>query len=162
MRDPARRIRSFDTATRNLSDLGRSPGTGCRTRLIVADPSHGIGHRDIGAGDGACSHRRRRRRPACRGAPELNAPSDGAQSLFPEQFDRMMRGRRDRRGDRPRGRRRWERGVKHALRCLVLLLPRPGSAQAPSRREHPGSGDRHQGGTVYRGLSGLQADFRQS
>lgn len=88
-----RGIRSFDTATRNLFDLSAIAVVHGLSHLpIVADPSHGTGHRDmvpamaraaIAAGaDGLLVE--------VHPNPE-RALSDGAQSLFPEQFDRMMR-----------------------------------------------------------------------
>lgn len=88
-----RGIRSFDTATRNLFDLSAIAVVHGLSHLpIVADPSHGTGHRDmvpamaraaIAAGaDGLLVE--------VHPNPE-RALSDGAQSLFPEQFERMMR-----------------------------------------------------------------------
>ena len=88
-----RGIRSFDTATRNLFDLSAIPVVHGLSHLpIIADPSHGTGHRDmvpamaraaIAAGaDGLLIE--------VHPNPE-RALSDGAQSLFPAQFERMMR-----------------------------------------------------------------------
>ena len=88
-----RGVRGFDSATRNLFDLSAIPVVHSMSHLpIIADPSHGTGHRDmvipmaraaIAAGaDGLLVE--------VHPAPE-NALSDGAQSLYPEQFDRMMR-----------------------------------------------------------------------
>ncbi len=88
-----RGIRSFDTTTRNLFDLAAIAVVHGLSHLpIVADPSHGTGHRDmvppmaraaIAAGaDGLLIE--------VHPNPE-QAMSDGAQSLFPEQFERMMR-----------------------------------------------------------------------
>jgi 3-deoxy-7-phosphoheptulonate synthase len=88
-----RGIRSFDTATRNLFDLSAIAVVHGLSHLpIIADPSHGTGHRDmvpamaraaIAAGaDGLIVE--------VHPNPE-RALSDGAQSLFPEQFERMMR-----------------------------------------------------------------------
>jgi 3-deoxy-7-phosphoheptulonate synthase len=88
-----RGIRSFDTTTRNLFDLGAIAVVHGLSHLpIMADPSHGTGRRDLVT-------------PMARAAiaagadgllvevhpnPE-RAMSDGAQSLFPDQFDRLMR-----------------------------------------------------------------------
>jgi 3-deoxy-7-phosphoheptulonate synthase len=88
-----RGVRSFDATTRNLFDLSAIAVVHGLSHLpIVADPSHGTGHRDmvppmaraaIAAGaDGLLVE--------VHPNPE-RALSDGGQSLFPEQFDRMMR-----------------------------------------------------------------------
>jgi 3-deoxy-7-phosphoheptulonate synthase len=88
-----RGIRSFDTTTRNLFDLAAIAVVHGLSHLpIVADPSHGTGHRDmvlpmaraaVAAGaDGLLVE--------VHPNPE-RAMSDGAQSLFPEQFERLMR-----------------------------------------------------------------------
>ncbi len=88
-----RGIRSFDTTTRNLFDIAAIAVVHGLSHLpIIADPSHGTGHRDmvipmaraaVAAGaDGLLVE--------VHPNPE-RAMSDGAQSLFPEQFDKMMR-----------------------------------------------------------------------
>ncbi|MBA3556286.1 MAG: 3-deoxy-7-phosphoheptulonate synthase, partial [Gemmatimonadales bacterium] len=88
-----RGVRGFDTVTRNLFDLSAIPVVHGLSHLpIVADPSHGTGHRDmvtpmaraaIAAGaDGLLVE--------VHPTPD-RALSDGAQSLYPEQFERMMR-----------------------------------------------------------------------
>ncbi|HUF35134.1 MAG TPA: 3-deoxy-7-phosphoheptulonate synthase [Gemmatimonadales bacterium] len=88
-----RGVRGFDTATRNLFDLSAIAVVHGLSHLpIVADPSHGTGHRDmvtpmaraaVAAGaDGLLVE--------VHPTPE-RALSDGAQSLYPEQFERMMR-----------------------------------------------------------------------
>lgn len=88
-----RGVRGFDPATRNIFDLSAVPVVHGLSHLpIIADPSHGTGHRDmvipmaraaIAAGaDGLLIE--------VHPAPE-RALSDGAQSLYPEQFDRMMK-----------------------------------------------------------------------
>jgi 3-deoxy-7-phosphoheptulonate synthase len=88
-----RGIRSFDTTTRNLFDITAIAVVHGLSHLpIIADPSHGTGHRDmvipmaraaIAAGaDGLLVE--------VHPNPE-RAMSDGAQSLYPDQFDRMMR-----------------------------------------------------------------------
>ncbi len=87
-----RGIRSFDTATRNLFDLSAIPVVKGLSHLpIVADPSHGTGHRDMVPPMA--------RAAVAAGADGLlvevhpnpdRALSDGAQSLYPEQFGRMM------------------------------------------------------------------------
>jgi 3-deoxy-7-phosphoheptulonate synthase len=88
-----RGVRSFDTTTRNLFDIAAIAVVHGLSHLpILADPSHGTGHRDmvppmaraaIAAGaDGLLVEMHPN--------PE-RAMSDGAQSLFPDQLERMMR-----------------------------------------------------------------------
>lgn len=88
-----RGIRTFETATRNTMDIGAIPVVKKKSHLpIVADPSHGIGLRDkvipmaraaVAAGaDGIIVE--------VHHDPD-HALSDGPQSLFPEQFDVMMK-----------------------------------------------------------------------
>ena len=87
-----RGIRSFDTHTRNLLDLTAIPVVKALSHLpIVADPSHGTGLRAkvipmaraaIAAGaDGLIVEVH---------ADPPHAMSDGAQSLYPEQFRELM------------------------------------------------------------------------
>jgi 3-deoxy-7-phosphoheptulonate synthase len=87
-----RGIRTFENATRNTLDLSAIPVVKKRSHLpIVVDPSHGTGRRDkvipmaraaVAAGaDGLLIE--------VHNEPE-KALSDGAQSLYPEQFDRLM------------------------------------------------------------------------
>jgi 3-deoxy-7-phosphoheptulonate synthase len=87
-----RGIRTFETATRNTLDIGAIPVIQKLSHLpIVADPSHGIGIRDrvppmarasVAAGaDGLLLE--------VHNDPE-HAYSDGAQSLFIEQFEKLM------------------------------------------------------------------------
>jgi 3-deoxy-7-phosphoheptulonate synthase len=87
-----RGIRTFENATRNTLDISAIPVVKTRSHLpIVVDPSHGTGRRDqvlpmaraaIAAGaDGLLIE--------VHNDPE-KALSDGAQSLYPEQFDRLM------------------------------------------------------------------------
>ena len=88
-----RGVRSFDTVTRNLLDLTAIPVVHGLSHLpIVADPSHGTGLRDKVAPMA--------RAAVAAGADGLlvevhptpdRALSDGAQSLYPEQFERVMR-----------------------------------------------------------------------
>ena len=93
---------------------------------IVADPSHGTGHRDMVIPMA--------RAAVAAGADGLlvevhptpdRALSDGAQSLYPEQFERMMREDADhRRGHRPaasRSRREHAR-ERRIARLLALGL----------------------------------------
>jgi 3-deoxy-7-phosphoheptulonate synthase len=88
-----RGIRSFDATTRNLFDLAAIAVVHGLSHLpIVADPSHGTGHREM-----VPPMARAARAAGADGLlvevhpnPE-RAMSDGGQSLFPEQFDRMMR-----------------------------------------------------------------------
>jgi 3-deoxy-7-phosphoheptulonate synthase len=88
-----RGVRGFDSATRNLFDLSAIPVVHAMSHLpIIADPSHGTGHRDMVIPMA--------RAAVAAGADGLlvevhptpdRALSDGAQSLYPEQFDRMLR-----------------------------------------------------------------------
>jgi 3-deoxy-7-phosphoheptulonate synthase len=88
-----RGIRTFETATRNTMDIGAIPVVQKKSHLpIVADPSHGIGIRDkvipmaracVAAGaDGIMIE--------VHNDPD-HAKSDGAQSLFPDQFAQLMK-----------------------------------------------------------------------
>ena len=88
-----RGIRGFDTATRNVFDLTAIPVVHKLSHLpIIADPSHGTGLREkvipmaraaVAAGaDGIMIE--------VHPNPEA-ALSDGAQTLFPEQFAQLMR-----------------------------------------------------------------------
>jgi 3-deoxy-7-phosphoheptulonate synthase len=88
-----RGVRGFDTATRNLFDLSAIPLVHKLSHLpIVADPSHGVGVREhvpamaraaVAAGaDGLIIE--------VHPTPD-RALSDGAQTLYPEQFERLMR-----------------------------------------------------------------------
>jgi len=88
-----RGIRSFDTMTRNLFDLTAIPLVQRLSHLpIVADPSHGTGLRDKVLPMG--------RAAVAAGADGIlvevhpnpdRAMSDGAQTLFPEQFTQLVR-----------------------------------------------------------------------
>jgi 3-deoxy-7-phosphoheptulonate synthase len=88
-----RGIRGFDPATRNIFDLSAIAVVHGLSHLpIIADPSHGTGHRDMVTPMA--------RAAVAAGADGLlvevhptpdRALSDGAQSLYPEQFERMMR-----------------------------------------------------------------------
>jgi len=88
-----RGIRTFETATRNTMDIGAIPVIKKKSHLpIIADPSHGIGIRDkvipmaraaVAAGaDGIIVE--------VHNDPN-HALSDGAQSLYPDQFAQMMK-----------------------------------------------------------------------
>ncbi len=88
-----RGIRTYEKATRNTLDLSAIPVLRSLTHLpIIVDPSHAVGMRDkvppmalaaIAAGaDGLIVE--------MHPCPEC-ALSDGAQSLYPEQFEKMMR-----------------------------------------------------------------------
>jgi 3-deoxy-7-phosphoheptulonate synthase len=87
-----RGIRTFETYTRNTLDISAIPVVKKLSHLpIVADPSHGTGRRDQVAAMG--------RAAMAAGADGLlievhNCPdkalSDGAQSLYPEQFSQLM------------------------------------------------------------------------
>jgi 3-deoxy-7-phosphoheptulonate synthase len=88
-----RGVRTFDPATRNLFDLAAVPVVHGLSHLpIVADPSHGTGHRDMVIPMA--------RAAVAAGADGLlievhpnpdRALSDGVQSLFPAQFAQLMR-----------------------------------------------------------------------
>ncbi len=87
-----RGIRTFETYTRNTLDISAIPVIHKLSHLpIVADPSHGTGLRNKVAPMA--------RAAVAAGADGLiievhpdpdHAKSDGAQSVFPEQFDRLM------------------------------------------------------------------------
>ena len=88
-----RGIRTFETATRNTMDIGAIPVIKKKSHLpIIADPSHGIGIRDkvipmaraaVAAGaDGIIVEVHH---------DPNHALSDGAQSLYPNQFSQMMK-----------------------------------------------------------------------
>ena len=87
-----RGVRSFDTHTRNLLDLAAIPVVKSLSHLpIIADPSHGTGLRAKVTPMG--------RAAVAAGADGLivevhpdppRAMSDGAQSLYPDQFAEMM------------------------------------------------------------------------
>ena len=87
-----RGIRTYETATRNTMDISAIPVVKKLSHLpIVGDPSHGTGHREMVA-------------PMARAAlaagadgilvevhPNADkAASDAAQTLYPDQFDRLM------------------------------------------------------------------------
>jgi 3-deoxy-7-phosphoheptulonate synthase len=87
-----RGIRTFENATRNTLDISAIPVVKKHSHLpIVVDPSHGTGRRDkvtpmaraavAAGGDGLLIE--------VHPDPD-RALSDGAQSLFPEQFERLM------------------------------------------------------------------------
>ena len=87
-----RGIRTFESYTRNTLDISAIPVVRKLSHLpILVDPSHGTGRRDkVGA---------MARAAVAAGADGLiievhtdpdHALSDGAQSLFPNQFDRLM------------------------------------------------------------------------
>ncbi|MBM3786668.1 MAG: 3-deoxy-7-phosphoheptulonate synthase [Acidobacteria bacterium] len=88
-----RGIRTFETATRNTMDISAIPVLQQLTHLpVVADPSHGVGKRQL---VGAMA-----RASVAAGADALivevhhdpdHALSDGAQSLYPEQFGDLMK-----------------------------------------------------------------------
>jgi 3-deoxy-7-phosphoheptulonate synthase len=87
-----RGIRTFETATRNTFDISAIPVVKKLSHLpVVADPSHGAGRRDMVAPMA--------RAAVAAGADGLiievhcdpdHALSDGAQSMFPAQFARLM------------------------------------------------------------------------
>jgi 3-deoxy-7-phosphoheptulonate synthase len=87
-----RGIRTFETATRNTLDIAAIPIVQKMSHLpVIVDPSHAIGRRDKVAPVA--------RAAVAAGADGLlievhvdpdHALSDGAQSMFPSQFDRLM------------------------------------------------------------------------
>lgn len=87
-----RGIRTFETATRNTLDLNAVPYVKARTHLpVIVDPSHGTGLRDLVTPMALAA-------AAC-GADGLMievhenpaaALSDGAQSLYPDEFGQLM------------------------------------------------------------------------
>jgi 3-deoxy-7-phosphoheptulonate synthase len=87
-----RGIRTFESYTRNTLDISAIPVVKTLSHLpVLADPSHGTGRRDKVAPMA--------RAAVAAGADGLlievhsdpdHALSDGAQSLFPSQFDRLM------------------------------------------------------------------------
>ena len=87
-----RGIRTFETATRNTFDISAIAVVKKLSHLpVIADPSHGAGRRDMVA--------QLARASIAAGADGLivevhndpdRALSDGAQSMFPAQFDRLM------------------------------------------------------------------------
>ena len=87
-----RGVRTFDSATRNMLDLTAVPVVHRLSHLpIIADPSHGTGHRAM-VGPMA-------RAAVAAGADGVmievhpnpdRARSDGAQSLYPDQFAQLM------------------------------------------------------------------------
>ena len=87
-----RGIRTYETATRNTMDISAIPVVKKHSHLpIVGDPSHGTGHRDMVA-------------PLARAAVAAGADgilvevhpqadksaSDAAQTLYPDQFEKLM------------------------------------------------------------------------
>jgi 3-deoxy-7-phosphoheptulonate synthase len=87
-----RGIRTFETATRNTFDISAIPVVQKLSHLpVIADPSHGAGRRDMVA--------QLARAAVAAGCDGLiievhndpdRALSDGAQSMFPAQFERLM------------------------------------------------------------------------
>src|SRR5207247_6723269 len=87
-----RGIRTYETATRNTMDIAAIPVVKKLSHLpIIGDPSHGTGRRDMVLPMAYAA--------VAAGADGLiievhhdpdHALSDGAQSMFPSQFDRLM------------------------------------------------------------------------
>ncbi len=87
-----RGIRTYETATRNTMDIAAIPVVKKLSHLpIVADPSHGTGRRDMVAPLAKAS--------VAAGADAIlvevhpnadKAASDAAQTLFPDQFDKLI------------------------------------------------------------------------
>ncbi len=93
-----RGVRGFDPVTRNLLDLSAIPAIHRLSHLpIIADPSHGTGHRHLGpamaraaVAAGADGLLIEAGKIEVHPAPD-QARSDGVQSLDPEQFEKLMR-----------------------------------------------------------------------
>lgn len=87
-----RGIRTFETATRNTMDISAIPVLRQLTHLpVIGDPSHGVGKRSLVSAMA--------RATVAAGADGLlievhhdpdHAVSDGAQSLYPDQFSELM------------------------------------------------------------------------
>jgi 3-deoxy-7-phosphoheptulonate synthase len=87
-----RGIRTYETATRNTMDISAIPVVKKLSHLpIVGDPSHGTGHRDMVAPMA--------RAAVAAGADGIivevhpnadKAASDAAQTMYPDQFDKLM------------------------------------------------------------------------
>jgi 3-deoxy-7-phosphoheptulonate synthase len=87
-----RGIRTFETATRNTMDISAIPVVKKLSHLpMIGDPSHGTGRRDMVA--------QLARAAVAAGADAIivevhpnadRAASDAAQTLFPDQFDKLM------------------------------------------------------------------------
>jgi 3-deoxy-7-phosphoheptulonate synthase len=87
-----RGIRTFEVATRNTLDISAIPVIKKLSHLpILVDPSHGTGRRDkvLPMGRAAVAAGADGLLIEVHNDPE-KALSDGAQSLYPEQFDRLM------------------------------------------------------------------------
>jgi 3-deoxy-7-phosphoheptulonate synthase len=87
-----RGIRTFEVATRNTLDISAIPVIEKLSHLpIVVDPSHGTGRRDkvLPMGRAAVAAGADGLLIEVHNDPE-KALSDGAQSLYPEQFDKLM------------------------------------------------------------------------
>jgi 3-deoxy-7-phosphoheptulonate synthase len=87
-----RGIRTYETATRNTMDISAIPVVKKLSHLpIVGDPSHGTGHRDMVAPMA--------RAAVAAGADGIivevhpnadKAASDAAQTLYPDQFEKLV------------------------------------------------------------------------
>jgi 3-deoxy-7-phosphoheptulonate synthase len=87
-----RGVRTFETYTRNTMDISAIPVLKKLTHLpVLGDPSHGVGIRDLVPAMALAS--------VAAGADGLlmemhpnpdKAMSDGAQSLYPEQLQKLM------------------------------------------------------------------------
>ena len=86
-------LRAFETYTRNTMDISAIPVLKHLTHLpVLGDPSHGTGRRDMVPAMARASVA-----AGCDGLlmevhpnPD-KAVSDGAQSLFPQQFEQLMK-----------------------------------------------------------------------
>ena len=154
-----RGVRGFDPATRNILDLSAIAVVHGLSHLpIIADPSHGTGHRDMVTPMA--------RAAVAAGADGLlvevhpspdRALSDGAQSLYPEPVRSDDEGdQTDRRSHRTAGGRACGGAgvIRFLLAGFILSIAAPVSAQNPG--EIIGRAAR-----VYRSLASLQADFVQ-
>ena len=127
---------------------------------IIADPSHGTGHRDM-----VIPMARPRSRPAPTGSWSRCIPhpdralSDGAQSLYPEQFDRLMK--EVRLIAEAIGRRVAEPAGAAGMRSLIARW-RCGAARGRAARRRPRTPQAIVGRSsrVYRSLAELAGRFR--
>ncbi len=87
-----RGIRTFETSTRNTLDVSAIPIVKELSHLpVFVDPSHGTGRRDKVAPMARAAVGGWRRRADHRSAQRSGSRlSDGAQSMFPAQFERLM------------------------------------------------------------------------
>jgi 3-phosphoshikimate 1-carboxyvinyltransferase len=87
-----RGIRTFETATRNTTDINAVPVLKNLTHLpVILDPSHSTGHSDYVAAIARAAIAAGAMVSSSRSIPILHAVSDGKQSLKPETFAEMVK-----------------------------------------------------------------------